>query len=321
MSFSKDVKEELSKIISESRHCRLAELAALFEFCGQISRENESMVLEIMTENELVARKCFTLLEKTFNIDTDLLFVRNLVYGVRIRQEELIIQLLQAVKAYPLFLEVSKIESIRPKKLVTQQNCCKRAFLRGVFLAIGSISDPQKAYHFELVTQELWQAEQVQQLIYDFGIDAKIVFRKKNYVVYIKEGSQIVDLLNIMEAHIALMELENIRILKEVRNSINRQVNCEAANLNKTVVAASKQISDIRYIQDHYGFSELTEGLEAVAKLRLEFPEASLTELGEMVIPPLGRSGVNHRLKKLSQIADDLKSKRRIRDGREKSCF
>ena len=116
-------------------------------------------------------------------------------------------------------------------------------------------------------------------------------------MVYIKEGSQIVDLLNVMEAHVALMKLENVRILKEMRNQVNRQVNCEAANINKTVTAASKQIDDIIYIRDNVGFGNLAEGLREIAKLRLDNPDASLKELGTMLLPPIGKSGVNHRLR------------------------
>ncbi len=191
-----------------------------------------------------------------------------------------------------------------------QNTCCKRAFLRGVFLAAGSISDPKKAYHLEIVFDEEGKAVWVRDVIHSFMIDAKVVKRKKYFVVYVKEGAQIVDLLNIMEAHLALMELENIRILKEVRNSVNRQVNCEAANINKTVQAAAKQIGDILYIRDNFGFDNLEDGLREIAVLRIEYPEASLKELGEMLPVPLGKSGVNHRLKRLGSIAEGLKEKK-----------
>ena len=191
--------------------------------------------------------------------------------------------------------------------LVVQNTCCKRAFVRGLFLAAGSMSDPEKTYHFEIVFPDLERASQLQEIINSFLIEAKIVLRKKYYVVYVKEGSQIVDLLNIMEAHTGLMDFENVRILKEMRNSINRQVNCEAANINKTVTAAAKQIDDILFIRDTMGFDNLTEGLEEIAELRISYPESSLKELGAMLNPPIGKSGVNHRLKKLCCIADGLR--------------
>ena len=140
-----------------------------------------------------------------------------------------------------------------------------------------------------------------------FDLDAKIVMRKKYYVVYVKEGSQIVDILNVMEAPIALMELENIRILKEMRNSVNRQVNCETANINKTVAASVKQMRDIEYIRDTIGFESLPENLEQMAQARLLKPDATLKELGEALDPPVGKSGVNHRLRRLSEIAEKLR--------------
>ena len=144
-------------------------------------------------------------------------------------------------------------------------------------------------------------------IIATFDIEAKIVPRKKYYVVYIKEGSQIVDILNVMEAPVSLMELENIRIVKEMRGSVNRQVNCETANINKTVSAAVKQIEDIRFIQSVAGLSGLPESLQEMARIRLERPEATLKELGEALEPPVGKSGVNHRLRKLSLVAEELR--------------
>jgi len=166
------------------------------------------------------------------------------------------------------------------------------------------MSNPKKAYHMEFVTDDLEKAERLQEIIRAFSVDAKIIQRKKHYVVYIKEGSQIVDLLNVMEAHVSLMDLENVRIIKEMRNQVNRQVNCEAANISKTVNAASKQIEDIIFIRDHVGFGNLNEGLRDIARLRIEHPEASLKELGAMLQPPISKSGVNHRLRKLSYYAD-----------------
>ena len=142
-----------------------------------------------------------------------------------------------------------------------------------------------------------------------FGIDARIVLRKRYFVVYVKEGSQIVDLLNIMEAPVALMELENIRIVKEMRNTVNRKVNCETANINKTVNAAVKQMEDIKLVRQKIGFEQLNEGLAQVAELRMQYPEATLKELGMMLSPQVGKSGVNHRLRKLSAMADELREK------------
>jgi len=196
------------------------------------------------------------------------------------------------------------------QNVVLMQNCCKRAFIRGAFLAAGSISDPEKFYHFEIACATEAKAKQIQGLILSMGIEAKIVLRKKYFVVYIKEGSQIVDILNVMEAPVALMELENIRILKEMRGSVNRQVNCETANINKTVSAAVKQMEDIIYIRDTAGFDSLPDNLREIAELRLARPEATLKELGEALDPPVGKSGVNHRLRKLGNMAERLRQER-----------
>ena len=183
-----------------------------------------------------------------------------------------------------------------------------KGLIRDAFLRSGSISDPEKFYHLEIVFTSHEEAKSIQKMLEDFGLDAKIVERKGHYVVYLKEGAQIADMLRIMEAPLALMEFENIRIVKEMRNSINRQVNCEAANLGKTISAAVKQVEDIRYICSKVGLDNIPESLAETAKIRVEYPEATLKELGDLMDPPLGKSGVNHRLKKLSELAEDLRS-------------
>lgn len=338
MSFSRDVKEELSLHLSSARHCRLAELAAIITCEGKIIYSNKKYYLKLMTENLAVARKYFTLIRKTFNINIDVSVKTNhsatktATYILLIRKPEVIQLVLQAAKLSfdPMQIEYFaglfedqssiSIEFGIPDSVITQNSCCKRAFIRGAFLASGSMSNPKKGYHLEIVVSTEDKAKQLINLIQSFSIEAKTILRKGRYVVYIKEGSQIVDLLNVMEAHKALMELENVRILKEMRNSINRQVNCEAANINKTVNAASKQIEDIEYIREHIGLSDLADGLEDIARIRIEYPEASLKELGEMLIPPIGKSGVNHRLRKLSFIAEQLReNKEDIRNDNERN--
>lgn len=173
-------------------------------------------------------------------------------------------------------------------------------------MASGSISDPNKSYHFEIVCHTIEQARQLQNLIDSFDADAKIVERKERFVLYLKEGSQIVDMLNVMEAYVALMQLENVRILKEMRNSVNRKVNCETANINKTVNAAVKQMEDIKKIQEVIGFENLPAPLAEIAQVRLDHPDATLKELGTLLDPPVGKSGVNHRLRKLAEMAENL---------------
>ena len=313
MSFSSKVKEELSRQLSSARHCQIAEIAAILSLCGRIQiSENDRYRVKIHTENEAVARKYFTLLKKTFNIRTDVSIRsginpgRSRTYIVAVREHEEALKVLQAVKLINSQGEIGENLSLI-RNVVLQNACCRRAFIRGAFLAAGSISAPEKFYHFEIVCPTEPKAEQLKNIIATFDIEAKIVPRKKYYVVYIKEGSQIVDILNVMEAPVSLMELENIRIVKEMRGSVNRQVNCETANINKTVSAAVKQIEDIRFIQSVAGLSGLPESLQEMARIRLERPEATLKELGEALEPPVGKSGVNHRLRKLSLVAEELR--------------
>lgn len=315
MSFSSKVKDELSRQVNPARHCQIAEIAAILSLCGKIKiSDQDHFSIEIHTENVAVARKYFTLLKKTFNIGTDVsirrgaYLKRNRSYIVAVREHEDAIRVLQAAKLLNEYGEVSENLSV-VRNVVVQNTCCRRAFIRGAFLASGSISDPEKFYHFEIVCATQPKAEQLRELIATFDIEAKIVRRKKYYVVYIKEGSQIVDILNVMEAPVALMELENIRIVKEMRNSVNRQVNCETANINKTVSAAVKQMDDIRYIQAVIGLDGLPDNLREMALVRLERPDATLKELGEALNPPVGKSGVNHRLRKLGILADDLRER------------
>ena len=315
ITFSGKIKGELSRHWSEARHCQIAEVAAIVSMCGKVmidSRERYSV--KVRTENLSVARKYFTLLRKTFNIEIEAFVSRNksnenVSYTVMIKKHDDAMRVLQTSKLINEDGEISEEFSI-VKNLIIQHSCCKRAFIRGAFLAAGSMSNPEKSYHIEIVCAAEKKAEQLKTIINSFGLDAKVIIRKKAYVVYLKEGSQIVDLLNIMEAPVALMEMENVRILKEMRNSVNRKVNCETANINKTVSAAMKQVEDIQYIRDTIGLKKLPEGLQEIAKLRLEYPNETLKELGDLLSTPLGKSGVNHRLRKLSEIAEHLKEHR-----------
>lgn len=293
MSFSGEVKKELAKRMNPARHCQIAELAALMNFCGAYGRSGgesggkAGFTLGFQTENEAVARKGFTLLKKTYNIDTD-----------RILDEEELQGLLAKLG--------SPEEPVSP--LLIKNSCCRRAFLRGAFLAIGSMSDPTKGYHLEFDCTDERKARQLQEAIRSFDIETKIILRKKYHVVYLKEGSGIVDLLNVCEAPVSLMNLENMRILKEMRNSVNRRVNCETANIAKTVTASARQMEDIEFLRIHYGFQNLPEPLRRMAEMRLEYPDAPLKELGERFDPPLGKSGVNHRLRRLSELAEKARA-------------
>lgn len=313
MSFSSEVKEELSQKISTARHCQIAELAAIMGMCGGVMiSSGDRYRVKIQTENLTVARKCFTLFQKIFNIETEVAVCQSQIpkkarlYTVVVKKHEDALRVLQALKLIDEHMEIKENLSAADN-LILQRTCCKRAFIRGAFLSAGSMSDPTKSYHFEIVCASEAKARQLQDLIGSFAMDAKIVCRKKYFVVYLKEGAQIVDLLNVMEAHVALMNLENVRIFKEMRNSVNRKVNCETANIHKTVSAAVKQIEDIKFLKASSGFSDLSEELAETAQLRLENPDASLKELGLLHNPPIGKSGVNHRLRKLSNLAETLR--------------
>lgn len=274
MSFSSEVKEELFHHVGKSRHCQIAEMAAImaWESDNPLTDEKKYILFRHLCDTESIEN---SFMQKMY----------------------------EAVKMWDNYAGVPILRDTVDGLLI-QQSCCKRAYIRGAFLAAGSISDPEKSYHFEVVCQTVEQAKQLQEVINTFEMDAKIVERKKHFVVYLKEGSQIVDILNVMEAHVALMNLENVRILKEMRNSVNRKVNCETANISKTVNAAVKQLEDIIYIRDTIGLEALPDNLRAIAELRLEYPEAPLKELGVYLSPAVGKSGVNHRLRKISIIAE-----------------
>ncbi len=312
MSFSSDVKEELSGKTGTARHCKIAETAAIISFCGRVSISSEMGALRVQTENLFMARKLDNLLRLTFDIIPGIRVRRgrgshkNRLYTVSVEDESDAAQVLASCKLEARY-EDGLTDLFLTQNVVIQNTCCKRAFLRGAFLASGSISDPERFYHFEISCPGEAKAKQVQDLMRAFDLEPRTVTRKNHQIVYLKEGDQIVDILNIMEATRSLMQLENIRILKEMRGSVNRQVNCETANINKTVSAAVKETEDIMFIRDTVGLETLPESLREMAQLRLDNPEATLQELGEASSPPIGKSGVNHRLRRLGAIARELR--------------
>lgn len=294
MSFSGDVKEELVRLDSDARHCQIAELSAILVYSGAVSEdESGKKCITLPSDAPYMTVRCRALLEKIFKTDMGKCSSHDCESSIAAEK------VLQTIK----YTE----GDILVNPLVVKSLCCKRAYLRGAFLSIGSMSNPEKGYHLEFVCNDIAQANQLVDTLLIYNIRAKIVARKKYQVVYIKESEEIVELLNVIGAHISLMNLENLRILKDMRNSINRRVNCEAANITKTVNAATKQIEDIQYIKEHYGFDNLAENLRQMAELRLEYPDATLKELGQYLTPNVGKSGVNHRLRKLSELAEKLR--------------
>lgn len=300
MSFAGKVKDELSEQVGKAKHCQIAELAALFSVNGKIIlEENGNNIVKFVTENLTVAQKYYMLIKKVFHTKPEISLKGRHQYMLYLLRKQDVMTFMKAIQIFDSDVLV-------PDGLI-QKPCCKRAFLRGFFLVAGSVTDPNSRYHLELMAGSRGRAARIQEIMGVFGLDAKIVERKRNYIVYMKDGEQIVDFLNVTGAHVALMEFENVRILKEMRNSINRRVNCETANIKKTVSASSRQVNDIQYIYDTIGFGTLSENLRTIAELRLDNPDVPLKELGEMLDPPIGKSGVNHRLRKLSEIAVNLR--------------
>ena len=182
-----------------------------------------------------------------------------------------------------------------------------RLCIREAFIKSGSINDPNKKYHLQIMFKTKSKANEMQRLLENFNINAKIIKKENEYMLYIKEGEEISNFLALIGANSSVLKFEEIRVIKETRNDINRLVNCETANLNKTIKAAVKQIEDIKFIKRKKAFSKLPENLQEIANIRLENPDVPLVELGKLLSSPLGKSGVNHRLKKISSIAEELK--------------
>lgn len=315
MSFSYRTKNELSRLPIENNCCAKAELAALVRMNGSIQiRGNQKVNLQFSTENAAIARRIFSLLKKTYDADVRVLVKKNKQlkknnnYYISVRNTEETAKILEDVG----LINVNSSNGLNidynvPIDLINSK-CCKRAYIRGAFLGAGSISNPEKTYHLEFVVRNMNHSKSLSELINSFGLNSKIVIRKENFVVYLKEGEQIVDLLNIMGAHNSLLKLEDIRVLKDVRNNVNRLVNCETANLEKTINASMRQIENIEYIDKTIGLEELPDNLYDLAKLRIKHRDATLKELGMMLNPPVGKSGVNHRFRKIEDIAENLRN-------------
>ncbi len=305
-SFSSKVKKELSQVTCEDVHDCAAELAALLAFGGSVGMtDSGTPEITFHTENTRVAEHFMGLTQKIGVIASESSLSNT--YEIKDLSQQL--HLLKTCGFMDNLGRLVDEEEIFENSLL-QKNSCQRAFIRGAFLASGSVTDPEKNYHFEITSDSEITAVMLRNQMEYFGLEAKIVLRKKYFVVYMKEGSMISDILAIMEAPIAKLNFENVRVLKDVRNVVNRRVNCETANINKTVSAARKQIEDIEYIDQVIGLKKLPDALREIAYARLEEPEATLKELGESIQPPVGKSGVNHRLRKLGQMADDLRNKK-----------
>ncbi len=312
MTFSSICKDEISRINLDRKCCVVAELAALIRTTGYISIKGyNKFEVEFVMENAVVIRRIFKMVKYLYNINSEITvkktnrLKKNNNYCIKVN-EEIAIQLLIDTKiSKDSEINILKLNYGIPKSLV-EDSCCKRAYIRGAFLGCGSISDPEKSYHIEFINNRQKHCRDLEALMNDFDLGVKSIKRKELYINYIKDSEKIVDLLNVMSAYNSLLSVENTRALKETRNNVNRVVNCETANLSKIIDTSVRQKNSINLLKKHNIIDKLPDGLRDLAYLRLENEDASLKELGEMLSPPLGKSGVNHRLKKIERIADEI---------------
>lgn len=309
MSFAAQTKKELTQIESDSC-CEKAELSALLRMNGSVQlSSNRKVILDISTENAAIARRIYSLIKKHYDVHTELLvrkkmrLKKNNVYIVRIpTQVQEILNDLSIVSEGFIFTD-------RIDDAIVANECCKRAYLRGAFMAAGSVNNPEgSSYHLEIASMYQEHCQALVTLANEFGLNARCIERKKGFIFYIKEGEKIIELLNMIGAHQALFKFEDVRIMRDMRNSVNRIVNCETANLNKTIGAAVRQIDNIKLLQKEIGLENLPDKLREVAEVRLAHPDINLKEVGEMLKGSVSKSGVNHRLRKIDEMAEKIRN-------------
>lgn len=308
MSFAAQTKKELTMVENQDVCCERAELSALIRMNGSVHLSSRKVILDISTENAAIARRIYSLLKKNFEVHTELLvrkkmrLKKNNVYIVRIpaKVQEILKDLNIVSEGFMFNQGIDKA--------MIKKSCCKRAYLRGAFLAGGSVNNPEgSSYHLEISCMYEEHCGALVSLANKFELNARCIERKKGFIFYIKEGEKIIELLNIIGAHQALFKFEDVRIMRDMRNSVNRIVNCETANLNKTIGAAVRQIDNIRFLQKEMGLENLPEKLREVAEIRMQHPDMNLKEVGEMLKGAVSKSGVNHRLRKIDELAEKLR--------------
>ena len=308
MSFASETKKEMTQEEAEPC-CSKAELSALIRMNGSLSFSNKMLSLDVQTENAAIARRLYTLIKSLYQLNVEVLvrkkmrLKKNNIYICRVREgsKKLLEDLMILKEGFEFEYSISQ-------ELV-KKNCCKRAYLRGAFLAGGSVNNPEtSSYHLEIYSLYKTHSDALVDLMNFYELNAKTIERKKGFVAYLKEAEKISDFLSIAGAHRALLKFEDVRIIRDMRNSVNRLVNCETANLNKTISAAIRQVDNIRFIDNAIGLDQLPEKLREIARLRVEYQDVTLKELGDMVSTgTVSKSGVNHRLRKLDEIADALR--------------
>ncbi|WP_308637307.1 DNA-binding protein WhiA [Paenibacillus silvisoli] len=308
MSFAGQTKKELT-LIEADPCCETAELSALIRMNGSVSLSSRKVILDISTENAAIARRIYSLIKKQFAVHTELLvrkkmrLKKNNVYIVRIptKVQEILSDLKIVSEGFMFNQGIDKD--------IIRKSCCKRSYLRGAFLAGGSVNNPEgSSYHLEIATMYDEHCQALVELANKFDLNARCIERKKGFIFYMKEGEKIIELLSIIGAHQALFKFEDVRIMRDMRNSVNRIVNCETANLNKTIGAAVRQIDNIKLLEREVGLDTLPEKLREVAHIRLMHPDLNLTEVGEMLKGKVSKSGVNHRLRKIDELAEKLRN-------------
>ncbi|MDG4657153.1 DNA-binding protein WhiA [Ectobacillus antri] len=308
MSFASETKKELTNLDIKDC-CVRAELSALIRMNGSLSFSNRRLIIDIQTENAAIARRIYTLLKRSYNVAVELLvrkkmrLKKNNVYIVRlVEQAKEVLEDLKIMQG-----DFSLIHNISEELI--KKKCCKRSYLRGAFLAGGSVNNPEtSSYHLEIFSLYKEHNEAICELMNEFDLNSKTLERRKGHITYLKEAEKITEFLNIIGAHGALLRFEDIRIVRDMRNSVNRLVNCETANLNKTIGAALRQIENIKYIERTVGLDYLPEKLREIAQLRISYEDVTLKELGEMVTGKISKSGINHRLRKIDEIAEKLRA-------------
>lgn len=303
MSFSTDVKNELARLEPRDANCDKAELLALLRMSGAIILRGLNIGIHFSTENAALARRVLRLLKDNYQVQTEVVITRSRRLKKNNRYQVQVMPAPQVSKAMTE-LQLLSVEGDLKNPLLNS-HAAKKNYLRGAFLGGGSVSRPSSDYHLEMVTTNEVFAQCIIKVMQTFSLKAKLTDRKNDYIVYLKDGESIIKFLNVIGAHTAMMELENARIIKDMRNNVNRVVNCETANLGKVVKAALRQVNCIKFIETKMNINELPEALLFIARLRLAYPDASLNELVDHA-EGLGKSGINHRLKKIEELALSL---------------
>lgn len=307
IAYSAALKDELARIWPDRECCTAAELLGLARASTVSAGENGTFSLELRTNHATVARKAYRLFQSVLGVGTR-------VFARRRRQldKATLYHVRAEGSALPDALAAAGIagKNGEPLSIPAMPECCRRAFLRAVFLGAGSMGDPRRGYHWEVSMADRATARKVRDLLRAEGIRSGLVRRRHEHVVYLKEAEGIASWLNMAGAHEALLSLENTRIYKDMKNRLNRLVNCETANLSRTIDAGVQQQEDIRLLMATHGIEALPPSLREVARLRLEHSDATLEELGRLINPPLGKSGVNHRLREIRRLAAELRRQR-----------